>query len=743
MSIVITCACGKRFQVRDELAGKRVKCPKCAAIVKAVETTEVVDEEPEEEQSREPKKLKKKSKRKRGVSPWLWVGVGGGLTAVVAATIVIIVVFGGGGTSNGDAKKSPETQNADAQKLAGVTFGPIKKEEPPPPVEEKKEPTLPPPSTDPPPTGELEALEKFDTSFLSDAAFAKAAVKDTKSDYVDSREARLATDSGMIITKNERKAYARGQLKSSNPRVKEVIVVGAGGNILPIRGALTQYTIQYQFRESKPGHQGEFDVNRQRSGPWRLYWDNGTPRASGNFVQDKRNGLFQCWDEKGKLRWQGVFAMGQFAQGRNIAPNDTAYAGALAMVSAHADELEDMVVSPSGKALATRSKTEWKLWDVGNLQPLLSQPGTMGDVAFSADGKYLAVSLLAVDFLEGQEYFKTFVTVYEMETGKVLLQLGGQGKELFGRRLLFARDGSTLFTFYPGVDAWEIPSGKPRALKMPKALFAYESPLHGGKRSSAGLAVSANGAFLVTFPDQNQSILAGKKQGLEIWDVASGKQVGQISTGAVRSLSFLDFTGDLKGLIGIGDVANDKSTVHQWSLESGQDLPFFLPVGKISTMAMTPDGTRLITHFEGDPERTFDTEKHVLRIWNVQTQKPEREWNDVSCFVLSRDGRLLAAREESIDAAVMNHLRGTKEVGKVQAHRALKVIDVASGKAIRIEKDKVDPTVFTGGPGGGGAFTLPQQIKAFDFLPDNRLVSAHADGTIVVWDAPSLLAAAK
>ena len=29
MPLSVTCSCGKRFRVRDELAGKKVKCPEC------------------------------------------------------------------------------------------------------------------------------------------------------------------------------------------------------------------------------------------------------------------------------------------------------------------------------------------------------------------------------------------------------------------------------------------------------------------------------------------------------------------------------------------------------------------------------------------------------------------------------------------------------------------------------------------------------------------------------------------
>jgi hypothetical protein len=51
MPIVVTCECGKRFNVKDEFAGKRGKCPVCGHIlvVPAPEATIPVEEEPEPE----------------------------------------------------------------------------------------------------------------------------------------------------------------------------------------------------------------------------------------------------------------------------------------------------------------------------------------------------------------------------------------------------------------------------------------------------------------------------------------------------------------------------------------------------------------------------------------------------------------------------------------------------------------------------------------------------------------------
>lgn len=49
MPITLTCACGKTLQVKDEFAGRRVKCPACAAVASvpaAAPQFEVVDDEP-------------------------------------------------------------------------------------------------------------------------------------------------------------------------------------------------------------------------------------------------------------------------------------------------------------------------------------------------------------------------------------------------------------------------------------------------------------------------------------------------------------------------------------------------------------------------------------------------------------------------------------------------------------------------------------------------------------------------
>src|SRR5437773_491233 len=108
MTIRFSCECGKQLAVKDENAGKRVRCPDCGEIqtvpesgpveaglrtgkpkqrpVRAAEEDEEDRDEREEDEDR-PRKRKKKSSRSGGTFPWLWVGAGVGVLALVAVGV--------------------------------------------------------------------------------------------------------------------------------------------------------------------------------------------------------------------------------------------------------------------------------------------------------------------------------------------------------------------------------------------------------------------------------------------------------------------------------------------------------------------------------------------------------------------------------------------------------------------------------------------------------------------------------
>jgi len=68
MSILLSCRCGKKLRVKEELAGKKVKCPGCAAIVPVPAPAAEPPEPPEEEQE-EPEPPPPPRSKKEDVSP--------------------------------------------------------------------------------------------------------------------------------------------------------------------------------------------------------------------------------------------------------------------------------------------------------------------------------------------------------------------------------------------------------------------------------------------------------------------------------------------------------------------------------------------------------------------------------------------------------------------------------------------------------------------------------------------------
>jgi hypothetical protein len=102
MPIPVTCRCGKKMNVKDEAAGKRVRCPACQQLVnipvpEAEEPIEAIEipEEPElleeDEETPRPKKKKKRPREKRS-NTLLYSLIGGG-----ALLLFCCCPIGGGG----------------------------------------------------------------------------------------------------------------------------------------------------------------------------------------------------------------------------------------------------------------------------------------------------------------------------------------------------------------------------------------------------------------------------------------------------------------------------------------------------------------------------------------------------------------------------------------------------------------------------------------------------------------------
>ena len=107
----VECSCGKKLKVGDALAGKKIKCPACGAVILAQEPApepppEETEEEPasqtddaddrddaDEEEERPRKKKKNKKKKKSGsISGGTIAIIGAGLLGVALLVVAIVLL---------------------------------------------------------------------------------------------------------------------------------------------------------------------------------------------------------------------------------------------------------------------------------------------------------------------------------------------------------------------------------------------------------------------------------------------------------------------------------------------------------------------------------------------------------------------------------------------------------------------------------------------------------------------------
>jgi WD40 repeat protein len=117
----ITCTCGKRLRIEDDQAGKRVKCPACGEFLQLLQVVEklpparpkkrfeddAVDDEP---------RPRRKRTKGPGISPVVWLALGGGGVLIVVLIAVLVVVLThdrpaavAGGSAGGQAADSKAT----------------------------------------------------------------------------------------------------------------------------------------------------------------------------------------------------------------------------------------------------------------------------------------------------------------------------------------------------------------------------------------------------------------------------------------------------------------------------------------------------------------------------------------------------------------------------------------------------------------------------------------------------------
>ena len=360
----------------------------------------------------------------------------------------------------------------------------------------------------------------------------------------------------------------------------------------------------------------------------------------------------------------------------------------------HSNVVTSVAVSPDGKTVLSGSQDQTvRMWDfasgvcVGVLPPF---GGLVYSVAFSPDGK-----LFAVGSSEGASLWRT-------ETRERLSVLGGTAA-----RVAFSPVG-TLIAFGTST-TWSPRDGRS------VTLVDYST----GER----VANFPDGGSHATFsPDGKLLALAGRNDGVRIWDIGSRREVGVLRK--ADTVVGLAFSPDGQNLV-----------ASYW----GGDL-FVWDVA----------GLRIRTSLAGHSRRVwqvgFSPDGHTMasvssdqtvRLWEVTTWRPmlvlRGHGNEIWSVAFTPDGRTLVtgSKDESIMLSPVKPLRPAEVIRDIRSPPRIS----SDGSTLAALGGNGKVTLWDL-PGRRLTTELPVGDLPVGFLPDGRLlVTLGGSAVLTVWDA--------
>jgi WD40 repeat protein len=389
----------------------------------------------------------------------------------------------------------------------------------------------------------------------------------------------------------------------------------------------------------------------------------------------------------------------------------------LAKLDGHSKPVVGVAFSRDGSRLATvSSDSTARLWYVktdGGLAKLDGHLGPLTAVAFSPDGAHVATasvdhSARLWDSKSGQA-----LATLEGHTGSVTaLAFSPDGRRLatasadHSVRLWDAKSGAPLRVLAGHSGAIEAVSFSPNGERLATVsadhdvrLWKVESgeqlaKLDGHSASVLAVAFSANGALLAT---------ASADQTALLWEVESGDRRA-LYLGHRGPVGAVTFAPDGKHLA----TGSADGTARLWSVSSGSEVRGFDGHSRaVLAIAFSPNGSHLATA----------SADHSVRLWEAWSRRLRFELQghsgDVTALAFSPvDGRRLATASTDHTARLWD-LETGKELFRFEG-RSLGAL--------------APPSAGHSGPVTGVAFSPDGQ----------RLVTASADHTAIVWPMPEL-----
>jgi len=389
--------------------------------------------------------------------------------------------------------------------------------------------------------------------------------------------------------------------------------------------------------------------------------------------------------------------------------------------------------SPDGRTLATAGAGGVQLWSAVTGREIRSI-ATGSCVAFSPDGKMLAIC------------GANDTTVSDVATGQ---QIGTFPTGSAGiNDLAFSPDGDTLATVADDdtVRLWSLATGVPADIfpadgatqlafspdggTLVTSAFDSTVKLWHAADGSQGRSFPSYKVLSLAFSPDGAAVAAGGFDGAQVWNVATGRQIGHFSPGQFNWYTAVAFSPDGTVLA----TADDIGEVSLWNVATGGNVRNFQASEPVSSVAFNPDGTTLAT---GDDDGT-------ARLWNVSTGHQIRVFNTQSSGVASvafnRDGTRLAAGTADGSAWVWNVATGQSVSGPLVTGSDL-VSSVAfnpDGPTLATSDD--DDTVrlwdLTTGQQIGSPFPASTGIvSTVAFSPDGqKLAIANHGGMAQLWN---------
>ncbi len=279
-----------------------------------------------------------------------------------------------------------------------------------------------------------------------------------------------------------------------------------------------------------------------------------------------------------------------------------------------------------------------------NEQRFADHRATVGDFSLSADGKLLATAGPAGD-----------CRVWNVATGKTSIQFSGHDGQVHS--VAFAPKGNQVFSSAETLKFWNLSTGK----------------------ELAELKTNRRPVRAVLFWPNNRQLATVGGGAIEIWDVATRKQVRLIS-------GVHPFCGSLA-------LSEDGLMLAATTGEQAEEATLFLPTtgktirsfvghkSRISSLALSKDGQSLWTA----------SEEHVARLWKTKTGTSAIVFAHADVLALSPDEKLLATGGLNGIVSIWNAQTGS---GLLQLPRQkLRVLDISflpDGEHLLIAGDSSD-----------------------------------------------------